>query len=95
MTSIRPTTDSSFASTDSDICSFSRITMRPTTNSAIVCPTPQRPPTRAAENRLLRSLTMVETAARWSASVAWRNPRTKPKNSSEYVVRSGVISILS
>src|ERR1051325_5414553 len=45
----------------------------------MVWPRPQSPPTSEETQMLLRSLTIVETAARWSASTACLSPSTKPK----------------
>src|SRR5262245_33652668 len=44
-----------------------------------VWPTPHAAPTSEAVQTLRRSLTMADTAARWSTSSACRSPRTKPK----------------
>src|SRR5829696_5896231 len=69
------------------------MTATPATRSARVCPTPQSPPTREELQRLLRSLTMADTAARWSASTACLRPSTKPKASTGAAV-SGSVSVM-
>src|SRR6185503_4139487 len=61
------------------------ITSAPTANSEIVCPKPHSPPTSEAVKRFFFSLTIVETAARWSASVACCRPRTNPITRTEKV----------
>gem|GEM_PF-5690955 len=50
----------------------------------MVCPIPQSPPTRDALQMFLRSLTIVETAAKWSASIACFNPKPVTKSLKEY-----------
>src|SRR5919112_2020228 len=66
------------------------MTTTPATRSASVWPRPQSPPTRDELQRLLRSLTMAETAARWSASTACLRPSTKPKASTGAAERGSV-----
>src|SRR5689334_5157217 len=50
-----------------------------TTSSEVVWPIPHTTPTSAERQMLRRWLTIVETAARWSTSSAWRSPRKKPR----------------
>ena len=47
--------------------------------SEIVCPKPQTPPIIAELHKDLRSVTIVETAAKWSDSTACFKPSRKPR----------------
>src|SRR5947208_12188507 len=66
------------------------MTKMPTTKREIVWPMPHKPPTNEAVSRFFFSLTIVETAARWSASVACCKPSTKPNARTEKIDASGL-----
>src|SRR5688572_2496799 len=74
-----PTANSNMVASDSGIVTFQVSTTIPTSSSSKVCPSPQNNPTTLEARRLGRSATTVDTAARWSASNACRNPNTKPR----------------
>jgi hypothetical protein len=63
--------------------SLKAMTAVPGRRSARVWPAPQNAPSRHERTMLRCWLTRVETAARWSASSAWRRPSKSPSPSAE------------
>src|SRR5579862_197752 len=62
----------------------------PTTNTVSEWPMPQRPPIQAARAKLRSRVTIVVTATTWSASVACRRPRRKPRIPAESALSTGL-----
>ena len=59
----------------------------PTAMTVTVCPTPQAAPISAEPATLRSRLTIVAMATTWSASVACRIPRKKPRNRKDTTFR--------
>ena len=70
-----------------------RMIAAPTVMTMTVCPTPQAAPIRAEPATLRSRLTMVAMATTWSASVACRIPRKKPRSRKNTTFR--VISVMA
>ena len=60
----------------------------PTAMTVMVCPTPQAAPISAEPATLRSRLTIVAMATTWSASVACRIPRKKPRNRKDTTFRA-------
>ena len=60
----------------------------PTNMTVTVCPTPQAAPISAEPATLRSRLTIVAMATTWSASVACRIPRKKPRNRKDTTFRA-------
>ena len=60
----------------------------PTAMTVTVCPTPQAAPITAQPATLRSRLTIVAMATTWSASVACRIPRKKPRNRKDTTFRA-------
>ena len=78
-TSMRPTENSIERPMRGGMTRVKTMMPTPTAKMVMVWPAPQRAPIQAAVRMRRSRLTMVETATTWSASVACRMPRTKPR----------------
>ena len=63
----------------------------PTAMTVTVCPTPQAAPISAEPATLRSRLTIVAMATTWSASVACRIPRKKPRNRKDTTFRAAPV----
>src|SRR5947199_10575094 len=88
-----PTTASSAAATRGGMVARSSRQTPPTASSVRVWPKPQATPWRTVERRLRLRVARLATAARWSASRAWRSPSSRPRNSSDIVVMASCLPL--